>query len=188
MDLLKQILMPREPNERVAGVRGVGHRRDASQRELEALYAGSFSRLVAVVGAVCQDRSAAEEAVQEAFVRLIGQWSKVSTYEDPEAWLRKVALGYVSKGRRKSRNGLLAALRHGPPPDTPEPSGDRLDLRRAISALPRAQREVIILQDLGLSIEQIAHQVDVPAGTVKSRLSRARAALIPLLQEEIDHV
>jgi RNA polymerase sigma-70 factor (ECF subfamily) len=40
------------------------------------------------VGAVAQDRQEAEEAVQDAFVRLIGQWSKVSKYDDPEAWVR----------------------------------------------------------------------------------------------------
>ncbi len=47
----------------------------------------------------------------------------------------------------------------------------------------------IVLQHLGLSVDDIARELDVPAGTVKSRLSRARAALAPLLREDIaDHV
>lgn len=71
----------------------------------------------------------------------------------------------------------------------PGPSGDGIDLRRALAALPRAQREVIVLQDLGLDIAGIARQLDIPEGTVKSRLSRARAVLAPLLREDVtDHV
>ncbi len=159
-----------------------------AERALGDLYAVSYIRLVGVVGAVAQDRQEAEEAVQDAFVRLIGQWSKVSRYDDPEAWVRKVALGYVSKSHRKIRNGLKAALRHGPQPDAPAPSGDGVDLRRALTALPRPHREVIVLQVLGLGVDAIAAHLDIPVGTVKSRLSRARTALAPLLREETDHV
>ena len=51
------------------------------------------------------------------------------------------------------------------------------------------QRQAIVLQGLGLGVEDIARQLDVPVGTVKSRLSRARAALAPLLREDAnDHV
>lgn len=157
--------------------------------ELQELYAASYARLVGIVGAVSRDRHEAEEAVQDAFVRLMGQWSKVSRYEDPEAWLRKVALGYVSNRRRKTLNGVKAAFRHGPQPEVPAPSGDAVDLRRALAALPLHQREVIVLQELGLDVAAIAHQLAIPTGTVKSRLSRARAALAPLLREDVnDHV
>ncbi len=156
---------------------------------LRRLYADSYARLVGIVGAVAGDRDAAEEAVQEAFVRLMGQWAKVSRYDDPEAWLRKVALGFVSNRRRKTRNGIKAALRHGPAPDVPAPSGDHVDLRRALRALPRAQREAVVLYELGLDIAAIALELDIPPGTVKSRLSRARATLAPLLREDVnDHV
>jgi RNA polymerase sigma-70 factor (ECF subfamily) len=153
------------------------------------LYAGSYARLVGLIGAITGSRHEAEEAVQDAFVRLMGQWPKVSRYDDPEAWLRKVALGTVSNRRRKARNGLRAALRLGPVPDVAGPTGDAVDLDRALAALPRAQRTVIVLQHLGFGVEQIAAELGVPAGTVKSRLSRARAVLIPLLCEDVnDHV
>lgn len=177
-----------EPGTLLAGVREVSTIDADAERALGDLYAVSYIRLVGVVGAVAQDRQEAEEAVQDAFVRLIGQWSKVSRYDDPEAWVRKVALGYVSKRHRKIRNGLKAALRHGPQPDAPAPSGDGVDLRRALTALPRPHREVIVLQVLGLGVDAIAAHLDIPVGTVKSRLSRARTALAPLLREETDHV
>ncbi len=154
---------------------------DESQRALEELYAASYPRLVAVVGAVAQDRHEAEEAVQDAFSRLIGQWGTVSRYDDPEAWVRKVAFGYLSNRRRKISRGFRAFARHDVIPDTPAPSGDAVDVRRALAALPMPQRQVIVLQDVGMSVDEIARQLDIPAGTVKSRLSRARAALGPLL-------
>jgi len=158
----------------------------ADDGSLEELYAVSYQRLVGVVGAVARDRVEAEEAVQDAFVRLIGKWSEVSRYDDPEAWVRRVALGYVSNRRRKTLNGIRAARRHGPAPDVPPPSGDRVDLRRALAALPRHQREAVVLHEMGLDIATIARQLDVPEGTVKSRLSRARAALAPLLREDVN--
>ena len=156
----------------------------AQRQGLRDLYAASYARLVGQVGAVCRDRHEAEEAVQEAFVRLIGSWSKVSRYDDPEAWVRKAALRQVSNRRRKALNGVKAALRHGPSADVPEPTPVGVDAERALAALPGQQRAVIVLHRLGLDTDQIADALGVPAGTVKSRLARTRAALSPLLRED----
>jgi RNA polymerase sigma-70 factor (ECF subfamily) len=156
--------------------------------ELHALYEGSYARLVGVVGAVCGSTSDAEEAVQEAFIRLMGQWERVSAYDDPEAWLRKVALGKVSNRQRKVRNGFRALVRTGPPAAVAAPTGDPVDLRRALTTLPLPQREVLVLHHyLGLELADIATQLGLPIGTVKSRMARGRAALAPLLREDVDH-
>lgn len=156
----------------------------AQGQELRDLYAASYARLVATVGAICGDRDEAEEAVQEAFVRLLGAWSKVSRYDDPEAWVRKVALRQVSNRRRKAGNGLRAARRHGPAADVPEPTPAAVDVERALAALPEQQRAVVVLYRLGLGTDGIADALGVPAGTVKSRLARARTALSPMLRED----
>ncbi len=159
------------------------------ETDLRALYAGTYRRLVGVVGAVADNRDVAEEAVQDAFVRLIKCWDRVSRYDDPEAWVRRAAFGYLSNYRRKVRNGLAAARRQAVRPvASAGPTADAVDLAAALGRLPIAQRAVVVLQALGLSIEEIARDLDVPVGTVKSRLSRARAALAPLLREESDHV
>lgn len=175
-----------EPSGPLRWVKGVSDIDEGEEGDLDAFYAATYSRLVAVVGIVAQDRSEAEEAVQEAFIRLLGRWDRVSRYDEPEAWVRKVALGFVSNRRRKISRGLRAFARHGPPPDAPEPSGDAVDLKRALDRLPRQHREVLVLKDLGLTVQAIAHHLGVPDGTVKSRLSRARAALAPLLREEVE--
>ncbi len=152
--------------------------------DLRDLYAASYSQLVGVVGAVCRDRDEAEEAVQDAFVRLMGSWSKVSRYDDPEAWVRKVALRQVSNRRRKALNGVRAALRHGPEPDVPAPTAGEVDAARALALLPERQRAVVVLRRLGLDADAISDELGVPVGTVKSRLARARAALAPMLRED----
>ncbi|MCU1623517.1 MAG: polymerase, sigma-24 subunit, subfamily [Frankiales bacterium] len=162
---------------------------DSSEESLRELYVGSYGRLVSVVAAICGDRDAAEEAVQEAFVRLMVKWGQVSAFDDPEAWIRKVALGFVSKGRRKLRNGQRAATRFGPPQQVPPATGDAVDVQRALRQLPVDQRHVLVLVHVvGMTVEAAATELSVPVGTVKSRLSRGRAALVPLLAEEVpDH-
>lgn len=122
-----------------------------ARAEVGELYAAGYPRLVAFVGAVVQDRDLAEEAVQDAFVRLLGQWSTVSRYDDPYAWLRTVALGFASNRRRKARNGVTAWRRHGPAPALAPPDGGAVDLDRALATLPSSQRAVLLLQHLGPS-------------------------------------
>ena len=156
-----------------------------SSRDVEDLYAGSYARLVGVVTLVAGSREEAEEVVQEAFVRLLPRWSRVSRYEDPEGWVRGVALRLLSNRFRKVRNGAIAARRHGPSPDVEAPSVDGVDVVRALQSLPLKYRQVAVLHYLlGLEVTDVAAELKVPIGTVKSRLSRARELLAPLLTEE----
>jgi RNA polymerase sigma-70 factor (ECF subfamily) len=158
------------------------------QRDVRDLYAGTYARLVSVVAVAAGNRGEADDVVQEAFVRLLRHWSTVSRYEDPEAWVRRVAFRLLSNRLRKTRNGVRAVLRLGRPADIDEPSGDRVDVAQAMQVLPLAQRQVVVLHHLvGLDVAEVAAALGIPTGTVKSRLSRARAALAPLLSEEQAH-
>jgi hypothetical protein len=72
----------------------------------------------------------------------------------------------------------VALWRLGPPPVVPELSPDLLDLHQALRMLPLGQRQVIVLHHLvGLPVEEVARELRVPTGTVKSRLARGRRAL-----------
>jgi RNA polymerase sigma-70 factor, ECF subfamily len=149
------------------------------------LYAASYGRLVQVVTLVAGSRAEAEDVVQEAFARLVPRWSRISTYEDPEAWVRAVAFRILSNRFRRARHAIAVSRRT----EQVEPSGDvsteRVDIARALAALPVGQRQVVVLHHLlDLPVAEIAAALGVPAGTVKSRLSRARIALAPLLREE----
>jgi RNA polymerase sigma-70 factor (ECF subfamily) len=161
---------------------------DAAHDQVRDLYAGSYRRLVGVVALVAGSRAEAEECVQEAFLRLLNNWPKVERYDDPEAWVRQAAIRLLSNRLRKARNGTRAVLRLDPPRHADGPDGDRLDVERALEQLPLAQRQAIVLHHLvGLDVAQVARVLGVPTGTVKSRLTRARSALAPLLREETFH-
>ena len=119
--------------------------------------------------------------MQEAFARPLPRWGTVGTYDDPEAWVRTVAFRLSASRWRRARVAARALTRLGGPQDVPEPDGDRLDAERVLAGLPRAFREVLVLHHaLGLPVEQVAGAPRIPAGTVKSGLSRARAAAAAL--------
>lgn len=157
--------------------------------DFEALYAAAYVRLVRVLTVASGSQPDAEEVVQEAFVRLLPRWSKVRGYADPEAWVRSVAFRLLSNRRRGRRAADRTLSRYGQPDqEVRPPDGDRVDVTRALSTLPAQQRHVVVLHHLlGLPVEQIASELALPVGTVKSRLSRGRAALAPLLMTEEHH-
>lgn len=150
------------------------------------LYVASYGRLVQVLTLVAGSRAEAEDVVQEAFARLVPRWSKISRYEDPEAWVRAVAFRILSNRFRRARHAIAVSRRVERAEPSGEVSGERVDVARALAALPVGQRQVVVLHHLlDLPVGEIAAALGVPAGTVKSRLSRARLALAPLLREEI---
>ncbi|WP_369818834.1 RNA polymerase sigma factor [Phycicoccus sp. Root563] len=93
-----------EPNGVFAGVCGVSDSTPSSAEAVRDLYQACYPRLVAVVALAADGRAEAEECVQEAFIRLLREWPKVSQFDNPEAWTRRVALGCCRTGdaRRKT--------------------------------------------------------------------------------------
>ncbi len=154
---------------------------------LASFYAVSCARLVAVVTVVAGDQAEAQDVVHEAFVRLIPRWGVVAGYDDPEAWVRKVALRLLSNRFRHRRRQAPASA--AAPVFLLPPGEAGLDLARVLARLPMGQRQVVVLHYLcDLSVERVASELAIPVGTVKSRLARGRAALAPLLREDVtDH-
>lgn len=160
--------------------------KDASEkaRDFDAFYTGSHRRVLHQMYAMTGNLADAQELVQEAYARAWQRWSTVSTYDEPEAWVRTVAWRLAASRWRKAKNGVAAMLRHGPDPDTPEPSVDNVALVAALKQIPEVQRRAIVLHHLGgLSVAEVALETGSPEGTVKARLSRGRAALAELLSD-----
>jgi RNA polymerase sigma-70 factor (ECF subfamily) len=111
--------------------------------------------------------------------------------DNPEAWLRTTAINAHRSRWRKLRNSRRARERMLLPRD-PEGLEDHLAIITALRALPERQRQAIALHYLAdLPVEQIADELGVPTGTVKSRLSRGRDALASQLsyaEGGVDHV
>jgi RNA polymerase sigma-70 factor, ECF subfamily len=154
-----------------------------------AFYAGSYRRLLGQLFAVTGDLAEAENVVQEAYARAFARWSRVGGYDLPEAWVRRVAINLAAMADRSLRRRARALLRLGPPPVVPELSPDLIDLHDALRALPLGQRQVIVLHHLvGLPVEEVARELRLATGTVKSRLARGRAAMAGRLDHERSEV
>ena len=171
------------------GAVGVEH---GQGERLRGLLCGTYDRLVGQLLVVTGSLQDAEDVVQEAFVRACGRWPAVRDYDLPEAWVRRVALNLATSGLRRARRRARLLVRLGPAAEVPALSVEAVALTRTLRRLPLRGREALALHHLvGLSVQQIAHQLGVPAGTVTARLSRARVALARLLaaeqEQEIGH-
>jgi RNA polymerase sigma-70 factor (ECF subfamily) len=150
----------------------------------DAFYHGAFRRLVGQLFLVTGDLQEAEDVVQEAFARASVRWGRLRDYDVPERWVRRVALNLAANGGRQRRAQLAALLRLGPAPSVPAVSVEALAVVEAVAALPVAHRQVVVLHHLlGLPVEEVAGQLGIPVGTVKSRLARARRTLATMLEE-----
>jgi RNA polymerase sigma-70 factor (ECF subfamily) len=154
---------------------------------VQRVYNQSFRRLVGQLYGVCGDLAEAEDVVSEAFVRAVARSGTFDRLDNPEAWLRTVA---VNLSRSRHRRRLLAERfgRHStdgrPEQHPPDLSEERIALVSAMRALPSGQREALALHYLAdLPVHEVARNLDVPVGTVKARLSRGRTALARLLDE-----
>lgn len=157
--------------------------RPDTETDFAQFYAATNRQATAQVFAMVGNWHEAQEAVQEAYARALGRWDKVSTYDEPLAWIRTVAYRIAVSRWRKARR-----LVFGGPEDravVPTPMENHVALVAALQQLPAAQREALVLHYLGdLPIAQIAAQLGVPEGTVKARLSRGRVAMAKFLKED----
>lgn len=110
------------------------------------------------------------EAADEAFARAFRRWNDVSTKENPPGWVYVVGLNWARTGlKRRARMILMKPPDRGSWDPEPDP-----DLDAALRRLSLDRRAVVVLRYfLDWSIDDIAEALDLPPGTVKSRLHRA---------------
>jgi RNA polymerase sigma-70 factor (ECF subfamily) len=155
----------------------------ALDAEFTEFYLASYRRLAAQVYAYLGSAAEAEDAVQEAYLRAWRRWSEVSRYDDPVAWVRRVAWNLaVSRLRRLVT--AARALRRLRPPDLDALGPDHVALVAALRTLPYRQRQAIVLHYIAdMPVAEIAAELNTPRGTVLSWLSRGRSRLAEHLAE-----
>jgi RNA polymerase sigma-70 factor, ECF subfamily len=152
--------------------------------DFEAFYQASYPRLVGQLWAVTGSREEAEDVVQEAMARASTRWARLRSYDIPEAWVRRVALRLAISGLRRTRRQVATPARLRPSSSELAHPSDRLAIEAGLQRLPLHHRQVLVLHyGADLSVEEIGQQLGLPAGTVKSRLARARGALGAYLEE-----
>jgi RNA polymerase sigma-70 factor (ECF subfamily) len=145
----------------------------------EDVYEHDHDRLVQALTIVAGNRDTAADAVQEAFVRLVRHWGRVAAYEDPAAWVRRVALNLVHDHRRAAWRQARLLLRIEQQRRVPEEihSFDP-ELWRQVIILPAKQRTAVALRYVGdLTLRDVAKAMRVSEGTVDQHLRRALRTL-----------
>ena len=148
-------------------------------REIEA----EIPSLRRYARALTRDLIAADDLVQDCLTRALSKLHLWQRGTDLRAWLFTILHNqFINHVRRNSREGAAVGLSEREPLLARAPQqGKRLELRdlqRAIAKLPSSQRSVILLVGLeGMSYGEVAAVLNVPVGTIRSRLARGREAL-----------
>src|SRR5437763_13372360 len=131
----------------------------------ETFFLAEHGSVLRTVQLILGDRQAAEDATQEAFYRLLVHWRKVSQYERPGAWVRRVAIRIAMRTRRRERFDEVELSGHE------VESASRVDVQRALRALSAAQRAAVVLfyyEDC--PVGEVATLMEISEGAVKTHL------------------
>jgi len=161
------------------------------ERLFESLVEDYMDRIYNLCYYMTEEAEAARDITQETFLRAykaIGKFRGESSYY---TWLYKIALNrcrtYLKKRTQDKKLSLDALSDAGwdPSEDPPDNIHDVLTVRKALKRIGSEYREILLLFYFDeLRYEEIADALGVPVGTVKSRLSRAKAALKEVIDDE----
>ena len=150
--------------------------------DFEQFYRRERSGLYSALAITLGDADLGREAVDEAMVRAYARWRRIRGYDNPAGWVYRVGLNWATSRLRHSRRSVPVADVDDHP-GGPEPQSPDDTLSRAIAALPEHQRAAVVLRfHLDWSLDRVAAALDVPIGTVKSRLHRGMATLRETLE------
>lgn len=153
-----------------------------SHAVIAAMFQEHGRALVRMARLFVDDRAAAEDLVQEAFIRLSRSLDRIQQPEKAAAYLRSIVLNLA---RDHNRRGLVS-LRHRPPEPPRQPSTEETielgdDQRRVVEALrslPHRQRDVLVLRYyLELTPPEVAETLGISVNSVKTHQRRGMAAL-----------
>jgi RNA polymerase sigma-70 factor (ECF subfamily) len=154
-----------------------------SATTFEPFFADQYPRLVRLLVARTGRRDLAEELAQEAMLRAHVRWTRISRYDDPAAWVRRVGLNLCSNwwARTRTERRLVERLGSERPPPPALPAEDD-EFWAAVRSLPDRQASAIVLHYVeDRSVADVARIMGCALGTAKAHLHKGRAHLATLL-------
>jgi RNA polymerase sigma-70 factor (ECF subfamily) len=150
--------------------------------DFDGFFQAEYPAVIRSTYLIVRDREQARDIAQDAFVQLFSRWRRISRYERPDAWVRRVALRMAVRAVRRERLRRRLEIDF----DAAPPVGPLdLDVLRAVAKLPGAQRAAVVLfyfEDR--PIAEIADILACSEVTAKVHLHRARKRLAELLGNE----
>ena len=142
-------------------------------------YHRDYRSLVGLAFVITGDHATAEDLVQDALTAAHRNWDRVSRYDKPGAWVRRVLVNRSTSRFRRLASETKATLRLRQEPEhVVMPTETNLEVWNAVRALPKRQSQVIALHYWDdQSLAQIADILECGTETVKTHLKRARQSL-----------
>ena len=152
----------------------------------EDMYRHEYPGLVAVATALTGDLREGEDAVQDTMVRAFVRWDRVGGLERPGAWCHRVLLNACrSRWRRRRTEARFWSRARREERVMPEPSADVVVFWAMVRELPSRPRQSVTLHFAGeRTMAEIAAILEVPEGTVRSDIARARAVITAALRDQ----
>jgi len=150
----------------------------AQATDVTTLFNLHYARLVRSLTVICGNSEEAADAVQEAFVKAHLKWRKISTYDDPVGWIRRVAINKVRDGHRSRvrRDRAVERMGHQATLTSEQPAID--EVAELLATLPKQQRAAAAMFYVEqLTVLEIAEALEVSEGAVKFHLHQARQKL-----------
>jgi RNA polymerase sigma-70 factor, ECF subfamily len=154
------------------------------REDFDRLAFAHFSELRRVALRVCENRETADDLVQETYLRAWRSFNKFEPGTNCRAWLFRIFFYVRSEYRRsQARQPLVFSLDHVNESSLSSPRNTPADvtlgeIKEAFAKLPESFRIAVLLSDVeGLRYREIAEVLNIPVGTVMSRLSRGRQML-----------
>lgn len=159
-----------------------GGGRDARPERFSTFYLREFQPVVALAYVLSGSGVAAEDLAQEAFLAAYLEWDKISTYDNPGAWVRRVVANKASNAVRRrlaeARALGRAFLKGRDQVSVAELPEEHAEVWRALRALPRRQAQVVALHyQAEYTVGEIAATLGLAQGTVKKHLHDGRLTL-----------
>lgn len=137
--------------------------------------------------ALRRDHAAADDLVQDTLERALLHWSSRRSDGNLRAWLFTILRNlHIGSRRQAQRRGTTVEIEEADLPDTaagPDSVLETRDVLAALDQLPEEQKSLLLLVGVeDFSYEEAARILDVPIGTVMSRLSRARKRLRSIVE------